>query len=264
MAREVNVAVEIGHRDGILSAASLMVSGAAAADAVERTRRLPKLRVGLHVVLVDGRPTLPPENIPHLVDVEGRFRNDLPRLGFDIFARPAARRQLAAEIEAQFEAFRATGLPLDHVNAHRHFHLHPTVARLILSIGRRFGMKGLRVPIEPRAQLSGEAGRLGLAMVMTPWARLLAQRVRAAGLCTPDAVSGLAWSGAMTPDRLGRLLDRLPDGRTEIYLHPATANDFPEHAPGYRYTDELAALTSAPVVAAARRPDVRIGGYADF
>jgi hypothetical protein len=138
------------------------------------------------------------------------------------------------------------------------------VARLILSIGRHFGMKGLRVPIEPRAQLSGEAGRLGLAMVMTPWARLLAQRVRAAGLCTPDAVFGLAWSGAMTPDRLGRLLDRLPDVRTEIYSHPATANDFPEHAPGYRYTDELAALTSPPVVVAARRPDVRIGGYADF
>ena len=62
---------------------------------------------------------------------------------------PAARRQAAQEIAAQFEAFRATGLPLDHVNAHRHFHLHPVVAAAIMRIGRRYGMAALRVPVEP-------------------------------------------------------------------------------------------------------------------
>ncbi|HWI86985.1 MAG TPA: ChbG/HpnK family deacetylase, partial [Sphingomonas sp.] len=61
VADAVNGAVEQAHRDGILTAASLMVSGAAAADAVTRARRLPKLGVGLHVVLVDGRPILPPD-----------------------------------------------------------------------------------------------------------------------------------------------------------------------------------------------------------
>ncbi len=55
----VNEAVERAHVDGILTAASLMVSGDAAADAVERARRLPKLGVGLHIVLVEGRPALP-------------------------------------------------------------------------------------------------------------------------------------------------------------------------------------------------------------
>jgi hypothetical protein len=101
-------------------------------------------------------------------------------------------------------------------------------------------------------------------MVMAPWARLLGQRARAAGISTPDAVFGLAWSGGMTPPRLVQVLERLPDGPTEIYLHPATANEFPEHAPGYRYTEELAALTAPAVVAAARRSGVRLGGYADF
>ena len=58
-AREVNEAVESAHRGGVLTAASMMVAAPAAADAVARARRMPALRVGLHVVLVEGRPVLP-------------------------------------------------------------------------------------------------------------------------------------------------------------------------------------------------------------
>jgi predicted glycoside hydrolase/deacetylase ChbG (UPF0249 family) len=61
---EVNQAVELAHRDGILSAASLMVSGAAANDGVQRARTMPQLRVGLHLVLVDGKPVLPAGSVP--------------------------------------------------------------------------------------------------------------------------------------------------------------------------------------------------------
>jgi hypothetical protein len=81
-------------------------------------------------------------------------------------------------------------------------------------------------------------------------------------LQTCDAVFGLAWSGAMTTTRLLGLLQHLPEGRSEIYLHPATADDFPGHASGYRYADELAALIAPDVLAAARA--LRLGGYADF
>ncbi len=73
VAIEVNEAVELAHRDGILTAASLMVAGDAAGDAVERARRSPRLGVGLHLVLVEGRPMLPANEVPDLVDPEGRF-----------------------------------------------------------------------------------------------------------------------------------------------------------------------------------------------
>jgi len=69
----VNEAVEIAHRDGILSTASLMVAAPEAADAVQRARRLPGLRVGLHLVLVDGAAVLPPGDIAGLVAPDGRF-----------------------------------------------------------------------------------------------------------------------------------------------------------------------------------------------
>ena len=125
LAREVNEAVEEAHRGGILTAASLMVGGAAAADAVRRAKAMPSLRVGLHLVLVEGRPMLPAAAIPDLVDANGNFRDDMARAGAAIFFQSNVRRQLEEEVEVQFEAFRATGLPLDHVNTHKHFHLHP-------------------------------------------------------------------------------------------------------------------------------------------
>lgn len=105
----INEAVERGYCEGVLSCASLMASAAAASDAVARARRLPGLRVGLHLVLVDGAPTLPPDEIPALVNSRGRFSDDLFAAGVHWFFSPAARRQLAAEIRAQFEAFRARG-----------------------------------------------------------------------------------------------------------------------------------------------------------
>ena len=247
-----------------------MVAGAAASDAVVRARRLPKLRVGLHVVLVEGTPQLPPEKLPDLVDRSGQFRTDMARFGFDIFTRSAARAQLAAEVEAQFAAYAATGLPLDHVNAHKHFHLHPTIAGIIIAVGRRYGMKALRVPVEPRGVLSKiEPAPMGLSLfgqswITGPYASLLGRAARRAGLRTADAVFGLAWSGAMTAPRVEGVLRGLPAGLSELYTHPATGGGFAGHAPGYRYADELAALTSPDAVTLVKRGDITLGGYADF
>ena len=241
-----------------------MVAGAAAQDAIARARRLQRLRVGLHIVLVEGSPKLPAERVPDLVDAGGHFRTDMARLGLAIATQRTVRQQVRAEIEAQFEAFRASGLALDHVNAHKHFHLHPMIAAEIIAVGARYGMRGLRVPREPASVLSAIEPQIARVptWVTAPWAALLARRARRAGLKTPDAVFGLAWSGAMSTARLLRLLQHLPEGRSEIYLHPATADDFAGHAPGYRYAEELAALVAPDVIAAAL--NLRLVGYADF
>ena len=261
--REVNDAVEQAHRDGILTAASLMVAGDAAADAVARAHALPTLGIGLHIVLVEGRPLLPADRIPALVDATGNFRTDMARAGVTIFASPAARRQLAAEIEAQFAAFAATGLALDHVNAHKHFHLHPTIAGTILKVGKRFGMRAARAPIESRELLRQVDGTDTGPRIETVWARLVRARLRRAGMLVPDQVFGLAWSGAMTADRVRGILERLPDGLTEIYTHPATGA-YPGSAPGYDYRGELAALLEPLAKTILTRERVALGHFADF
>jgi hopanoid biosynthesis associated protein HpnK len=262
---EVNQAVERAHRDGVLTAASLMVSGAAAHDAVARARQMPSLRVGLHLVLVEGKPILPAWAVPDLVDGQGYFRTDMARAGAAMFFLPKVRAQLAAEIEAQFEAFAATGLKLDHVNAHKHFHLHPTIAGLMVKAGRAHRVRGARVPLEPQAVLGRiEAHRAPPVVALTaPFARALRARFRRAGIAAPDQVFGLAWSGAMTQSRLKGLIQHLPEGLSEIYLHPAIG-PYPGSAPGYAYNEEFRALTDPDMPGLIAAHDIRLGGFCDF
>jgi hopanoid biosynthesis associated protein HpnK len=241
----VNEAVERAHRAGVLHAASLMVAGPAAADAVRRARALPNLRVGLHLVVIEGPAALPPAAIPDLVDAQGWFPSDQLRLGIGYALRPRMRRQLAAEIRAQFAAFAATGLPLAHADAHKHMHLHPTVGRLMIGIGREFGLVRVRVPAEPPAVLARCGTGVGPgARALYHWTRLLRRQVRAAGMLTTDHCFGIAWSGHLTPERLHRLLAQLPAGESEVYCHPAVARDatLRRLMPDYQHEAELAAL----------------------
>lgn len=251
---EVNEAVERAHRDGILGSTSLMVGAPFAADAIERARRLPVLAVGLHVVVVYGRPVLPLERVPDLVDADGCFSTDLPRAGVRYFFSRPAHHQLAAEIRAQFERFAATGLRLDHVNAQSHMHVHPTVFALILRIGQEFGMRAIRIPREPfglsyRASGDRFGSRLGNAMLTEPWLALMRSRTRQAGITANDYAFGVNDPGSMTADRVLRIIRALPDGVTEMFFHPATGPFAGADAGTERYSwaAELAALTDPRV-----------------
>jgi hopanoid biosynthesis associated protein HpnK len=263
---EVNEAVERAHRAGVLTAASLMVSGPAAADAVRRARRLPRLRVGLHVVLLEGAPTLDGALLADLVGADGRFPASAARQGARVFFSRCGRRQVAREIAAQFGAFRATGLALDHVDAHQHFQLHPVVAGEIIGQAVRYAVGFVRCPREPVRVLARIEAleRSWQHALVAPFAHLLAARLRRAGLRTADQVFGLAWSGAMSRPRVAGLIANLPGGLSEIYVHPATGSAFQGAAPGYRYEDELAALVAPEVLSAAATCGARLGGFTDF
>jgi hopanoid biosynthesis associated protein HpnK len=250
LSEAVNEGIERAHRDGVLQAASLMVAAPAAADAVRRARANPSLRVGLHLVVIEGPAALPQADIPGLVDAAGQFPSDQLALGIDYFFRPGIRRQLLAEIRAQFAAFAATGLALDHANAHKHMHLHPTVGAMLLRAGAEHGLRRIRIPAEPPAILArcGTRATLGDRLLYR-WTGLLRRQARAAGIAANDHCFGLVWSGHMTAGRIRRLLPNLPDGDTEIYFHPAIGRDavLNRLMPTYEHAAELAALLDAGV-----------------
>lgn len=249
----VNEAIEQAHREGVLTAASLMVGAPAALDAVNRARRMPGLRVGLHVVLADGFAVLPHREIPDLVDTVGRFGDHMVRDGFRFFFLPYVRRQLMTEITAQFTAFQAFGLSLDHVNAHKHFHLHPTVLTLMISIGNRFRISAVRLPAERNSPA-----------FLRPLLTIMRRRLDHAGIGYNNQVVGLKRSGAMDETALLAALNGLSSGVTEIYLHPATQCGISESMTSYRHTDELAALLSPKVRAAIDSLGMKRGGFSDF
>jgi len=263
----VNEAVEQASRAGVLTAASLMVAGPAAADAIRRAHKLPHLRVGLHLVLADGNAMLTPDLIPGLADQAGRMNSRMFVNGVRFFAFAGVRRQLEAEIRAQFEGFARTGLTLDHVNVHKHFHLHPTLLEMLLRIGRDYGSSAVRVPDEPLwfAARGGNWFSAANAALLAPWIVLMKRRLRAAQVLHNDRIFGVAASGAMDEANLLAILARLPPGVTEIYLHPATESGraIASSMSTYRHADELAALLSPRVRAAIAAGDFGHGGYAD-
>ncbi|MGA9913415.1 MAG: hopanoid biosynthesis-associated protein HpnK [Paraburkholderia sp.] len=250
----VNLAVEQAHRHGVLTAASLMIGAPAAGDAVARARALPQLRIGLHLVLADGDAVTPRAGISALLDEHGRFGDNMVRDGVRFFFLPHVRKQLAREIRAQFEAFARTGLTLDHVNTHKHFHLHPTVLGLILEIGREYGMRAMRLPFEVSAPLW-----------LRPWISRVRARLDRAGIVHNDYVVGIANSGRMDEAAWLAALADLPTGVGEIYCHPAFAGDrvLSQGMREYRHADELEALLSPRVADAIRDSGARVGGFGD-
>jgi len=260
----VNEAVEISVVRGVLTAASLMVAAPAAADAVRRAKQLPNLHVGLHLVLADGQSMLDSRQIPDLIDSAGRMGT---RMGYDslrYFVTPSARRQLEAEIRAQFAAFARTGLRLDHVNAHKHFHLHPTILGILLRVARDYGNPPVRATVEPLWFAFKQGKAAGLAATsLWPWAWLMRRRLRQVGVPHNDSIFGIAASGAMDEQTILDVLERLPYGTTEIYLHPATLSGSAV-APsmhGYRHRDEWSALLSPRVREAVLATGATQGGF---
>ncbi|HET8701537.1 MAG TPA: hopanoid biosynthesis-associated protein HpnK [Nitrococcus sp.] len=253
----VNEAVERAHRRGMLTTTSLMVTAPASKDAVRRAKANPELNVGLHLVLADGRPALPPETIPDLVDANGQFGTAMARAGVRFFFLPRVRRQLAAEIRAQYETFKRTGLRLDHVNAHKHFHLHPTVLSLAIAIGREYGVTAIRYPHEPllaslKISRRGLLGKISGALFLSPWLRLVKARLRNASLAYNDYLFGLSATGSMDEEIVLRTLAALPPGDSELYFHPGTCSgvEIAATMQGYQHQRELEALLSPRVAAA--------------
>ena len=262
----VNEAVEEAHQRGALSTASLMVGAGAAEDAAERARRLPSLRVGLHLVLVDGRSLSPSHTVPDLVNSKGDFSSHLVRAGFAFFLRAGVRQQLEREIKAQFEAFRKTGLALDHVNCHHHLQLHPTIAGLVLKVGREYGLKAMRYPYEPvlpswRSSRQGLGRKLLFRLLLLPWLALLRGRLAQARVLSNHFVFGMNDSGNMNLELVLRFLKHLPPGVTEIYFHPSAASN-PEH--DNRSRQEFAILTDPALLKALLAPNIQRIGFSDL
>ena len=262
LSEPVNAAIEAAHRRGILSAASLMVGAPAAADAVARARTLPNLRVGLHVVLLDGDPVVDRARNSGSDRRRRRFRNDLAALRRANRVRPlaaAADRRRKSPRSSQpiaRPACRSTMSMATGISSC----IRPSRAA-IMAIGRATACGRCAFRSSPGASIAehrSAARSACIGRVVAPWAAWLrAPGSRAPDLATADAVFGLAWSGAMTKERVAALLGRLPPGFVEIYLHPRRANAFAGAAPGYRYAEEFAALCDPDCIAAVRR-----SGYA--
>ena len=272
MSIEVNEAVEKAHRNGILTNASLVVAGAAAADAIRRAKRMPGLGVGLHLAIF-GAPAQQSGEAQQMIAPDGENLGEKPvSTGIGIMFSPATRAAAKREIDAQFRAFGQSGLELGHLDGHWHCHQHPTILNLAIAAGRPLGLRAVRIPYEGLGwshRVTGHrrlGARIGHAVSHAPLAGFMRLRTKAAGLRANDHFFAKSDAGSVSGDQLLGLLQNLPDGVTEVGLHPSTRQRIGIHSPppDWDSTGELAALTDPRLRPEIERRGIILCRWADL
>lgn len=264
---EVNAGIIRAHREGILNSASLMVAEAAREEAARAARELPGLDVGLHVVVCKGRSTLAPSQIAPLVSPRGEFVDNPVLGGMRYFFDRRVRAKLAAECRAQIEAhLRLVGY-LHHINGHLNFHVHPVLADILVELACEYKVPCIRLPREPvLTTLALARDHMARKLVESVIFRSLSRRTRRMaaerGIKSTDWVFGLHQSGHLSEEYVLGVIDRLRDGVTELYFHPAMDVGGTPPAPSAQREVEI--LASPRVREALGSHRIRLMTFADL
>ena len=259
LSHSVNEAVIRAHYDGILTSASLMVNEPGFGEAVKLAKENPRLGVGLHLALLCGHSTLPPEKIPGLVNSRREFSSSPVGAGFKYFFRSGLREQLRAEIHAQFEKFHATGLPLDHVNGHLHLHLHPAVFKILMEGADKLGIRHLRLTRDCLARSRRMSRghffyKISHTVVFEIFSRRTRKSLAQKKIRHAQTTFGLLQDSRVDEDYILKLLPELPPGDSELYSHPSLGE----------FKHEFDALISPRVKLRARELGIELIRYQDL
>ena len=275
LTRGVNEGIVRAHREGILTSATLMANGPAFEDAAERAKENPQLGVGCHLVLTGGVAVAPPEKIPSLVGRNGRLPRSIGVLAARLSLGLVRTEHIVAELRAQIEKIRRAGIEPTHLDTHKHSHVHPQVMGALGLVAQEFGITRVRKPVENLQDSwrtsRGKNSELLKNLLLATAIRVVASRFpaicRRNGLHSPDHFLGFALTGRLNGAALRRLIDTLPDGRSEIMLHPGTC-DAELATTGSRLQQqrqtELDALLDAEVRTAVVRQGVKLISYRDL
>ena len=230
LSREVNAAVLSTFRDGVLTAASLMVASAARDEAASLAHEHPNLDVGLHLVVCRGSSVLAPERLCGIVDESGRFRQQPVFAGMRYFFDRRLRTYLRDEVRAQIETHLKLVGYLNHLDGHLNFHVHPVIAAILIELVTEYRIPCMRLPREPllttlRLARDHFPRKLIESIIFKTLSRRMFKLMHARGIRTTDRLFGLHQTGHVSEAYVAGLIARLPAGTTELYFHPAQGMD---------------------------------------
>lgn len=227
----VNRAIVEGHTHGIVTSSTLMATGRAFDDAAQLAKNLPRLSVGCHVVLIDGKPVLDAQQLPSITATQSgnaRFRDGLKSFAARALAGQLNPEQLEAEATAQIRKLQAAGINVTHVDTHKHTHIFPAVLTPLLRAARACGIKAMRNPFGPRKPLRSSAlltrpnlwTRYAEVKVLRALAARFNSAAKRAGLITPDGTLGIDVTGALDEYLFRAIAEIIPEGTWEFVCHP--------------------------------------------
>jgi hopanoid biosynthesis associated protein HpnK len=260
----VNLGVAEAFDHGVVTSASLMPTGEAFAHAVDLAKARPGLDLGVHLALTQTRPILGAAAVPSLANSDGDFLPTWRAFLARYLRGQASRQDIESELRAQIEHLRQAGLQPSHLDSHQHLHLLPGVLPIVLRLARECGITALRWPHQRFWTAKGNARRAeGLAL--STLCRLGARAARANGLLVADDFRGFAEAGTWDARGLARAVSAIGPGLTEICCHPALDDSVADRFPwGYRWRQELDALTSPEVAAAVKASGVKLTAFRSY
>ena len=230
----VNRGIAEAHRNGIVTSTSLLANGCAFEEGVQSALQSPRLGVGVHLNLSDGKPLAPARQVKSLLDENGNFSGGPETLLFRLTAKSLDAREVELEWNAQIEKVRAAGIRPTHLDGHKHVQMLPGLFAVALRLAKKHGIEAVRVSHEAsslRAALNSGGELLGLMLKQGVQARglkLLARDARKmaerAGIVAADYFCGIAQTGVLTKKGIQRMLASLPEGTTELMCHPGYAD----------------------------------------
>ncbi len=209
---------------GILTSASLIPNfpGSQKAGRIAGER---DLSTGLHLNITEGSPLSEHGDIHTLITIDGYF------LGRDTLERVLQEKQIdlvhiEREFRMQIEWFLDVRGQPTHVDSHHHIHIHPDIAPIVISLMDRYAISFIRIPSEPPLpfgyEISPEQSRyIGRVSAHAEVARKMFQ---ANGIGSTDHFRGLAFAGHASKRNFRHIIGRLPEGTTELMMHPGSAN----------------------------------------
>ena len=263
----VNRAIVEGFQRGCIRSASLMAVGAAGAEAAELAKSLPGLGVGVHLTLVAERPVLPPERIPSLVDRKGRLLPDYGAFLGRFLHGGIRRSELLAECEAQIARIERWGISPTHLDSHQHLHVFPGIRSICFALMKAHGIQRMRLPAEPFLFAGGAHAPLARRIAkcaLTSCARMAGHEAKKRRIRMPDAFFGMTAGGHLDQRIFHRILEHLPDGISEIMIHPgADAKTLGSlYHWGYHWEEELAAAVSEETMQLIQRQGIELASFA--
>lgn len=274
----VNRAIVEAHTRGVVTSATLMANGPAFTQAAQLASTVPQLSIGCHVVLIDGQPVLPPEQVSSLTDRHSngaRFRDGLKAFAARAIAGQISSEEIEAEATAQIRKLQSFGIAVSHLDTHKHTHLFPAVLRPLLRAAAACGVRALRNPFGPRrpwrsSQLLVRPGlwaRYAQLGFLRHFAAKFREAVGREAFLTPDGTLGIEVTGVLDERLFQAIAEDMPEGTWEFVCHPGY-NDAELAAAKTRLREsretELRALTLPQAREVLRRNGIALISYRDL
>ena len=263
----INRAVKIACEKGCLKSATIMAGGIAFDDAIKTARNLPNLDVGIHLTLANGNPILPPEKIPSLVTKDKIFHDNHAAFLKLYLQGKINLDEVRAELSAQIEKVKRTGLNLTHVDSHQHLHHVPKIIDIVLELADAAGIHAMRISdtkiFEGHFGGVGQfIGRVGLASL----AKFAARKAHAKNFLSPNHFTGIVAGESITENFMLNLIENLREGTTEVMLHPGTDNDVLKNFCKWEHNfeEELNAVTSPKVLNLLAEKNIMAVNFSDL